>query len=192
MAKIVCSVCGSDDVQAKVWTKPNENFKITCDFIDELITEPADCWCCDCEENQKLIIIDGNESQPTIIPETLRCEECGSIEVQIQAWVDPNQNNKFISDCEDYKSSWCDGCESHVKAIPHKEFMEEVVDYWWKHLDNGEDKEVVTGLKTEDYDPANDYQAFDIVCDEIWAVKTDEEKIAIWKTITQREGGHEE
>lgn len=191
MSKIVCSVCGSDDVQAKVWTKPNENFDRTCDFIDELIAEPADCWCCNCEENQKLIISVLTEPLSTITSETMRCEECGSIKAQIQAWVDPNQNNRFISDCEDYKSSWCDGCESNVKVIPHKEFMADVVDYWWKHLDNGEDKEVITGLDTEDYDPANNYQAFDTACDEVWASKTDEQKIAIWETITQRADNNE-
>ena len=64
MSKIVCSVCGSDDVQAKVWVKLNENYETTTEFIDEMIREPADCWCCNCEENQKLIIIEEEKKQP--------------------------------------------------------------------------------------------------------------------------------
>ena len=41
MSKIVCSVCGSDDVQAKVWVKLNENYETTTEFIDEMIREPG-------------------------------------------------------------------------------------------------------------------------------------------------------
>ena len=74
MTKIVCSVCGSEDVQAKVWTKPNENFERTCDFIDELIAEPADCWCCNCEENQKLIIVEEVNNEPP--PKHYTCPAC--------------------------------------------------------------------------------------------------------------------
>lgn len=74
MIKVVCSVCGSEDVQAKVWTKPNENFERTCDFIDELIAEPADCWCCQCEENQKLTIINKDEGEPE--KKLYICPEC--------------------------------------------------------------------------------------------------------------------
>ena len=65
MSKIVCSVCGSSDVQAKVWVRLNENCETTTDFIDEMIREPADCWCCNCEENQKLIIVNEEENEPS-------------------------------------------------------------------------------------------------------------------------------
>ena len=64
--KIVCSVCGSEDVQAQVWVKLNENFRTTTEFVDEMIREEAYCWCCQCEENRKLII---QESKETISPE---------------------------------------------------------------------------------------------------------------------------
>lgn len=58
MAKIVCSVCGSNDVQTKVWAKPNENFSTTTEFLDELIEDINDCWCCNCDGHQKLICIE--------------------------------------------------------------------------------------------------------------------------------------
>lgn len=188
--KIVCSVCGSEDVQAQVWVKLNENFRTTTKSVDEMIREEAYCWCCQCQENHKLII---QEREKTISPEndTMHCDKCGSTNVQIQAWVAPNRNNEFVSDCEDYKSSWCDDCEQHVLVIPHNELMEDI-ESWWKQLDNGEDREVITGLVAENYDPANGYQAFDKACDEVWAAKTDDEKIAIWKTLIQREDDNNE
>lgn len=74
MSKIVCSVCGSSDVQAKVWVKLNENCETTTEFLDEMIREPADCWCCNCEENQKLIITDDNTPENKT-SEVLRCDE---------------------------------------------------------------------------------------------------------------------
>lgn len=179
MSKIVCSVCGSSDVQAKVWVRLNENCETTTDFIDEMIREPADCWCCNCEENQKLIITDDDAPEKET-SEDLRCEECGSTKVQIQAWVDPNQNNKFIDDCEDYKSSWCDGCESHVRAVPHGEFMEDVINHWWNET-SFEDMEIITGLKESDFDPTDGSQAFVDACEAIWCAMPETERIEIWR-----------
>lgn len=183
--KIVCSACGSEDVQAQVWVKLNECFRPTTEFVDEMIREEAYCWCCQCGENRKLII---QESEKTTSSEndTIHCNKCGSTNVQTQSWVAPNKNNELIGDCEDYKSSWCDECGRNVLVIPHSELMEDI-ELWWKQLENGEDREVITGLQTEDYDPANDCQAFDVTCDEAWSAKTNDEKIFIWKTLTQRE-----
>lgn len=92
MSKIVCSVCGSSDVQAKVWVRLNENCETTTDFIDEMIREPADCWCCNCEENQKLIIANEEENQDknnikndepdtlaSILDNSVKCEEFAEI-----------------------------------------------------------------------------------------------------------------
>lgn len=182
MTKVVCSVCGSDDVQAKVWTKPNENFERTCDFINELISEPADCWCCNCEENQQLKIVEDETSKGNP-PEILRCEECGSTNVQMQGWVDPNNGYQYIGDCEDDKSNWCDECESHVRIVPHNEFMENTVNYWWEQCD-GEDREIVSGLDDSDFSTDQQYND---ACNTIWNTKTDEEKIAIWNHIVNRE-----
>lgn len=123
------------------------------------------------------------------LKELFHCSKCGSTNIQKQAWVDPNNNNTFVN-CDD-DEGWCAACEQHLKIIPHNKLMEDI-EFWWQHLDNGEDREVITGLTSEDYDSANDYQAFDIACDEVWRVKTDDEKIAIWKTLTQRENDNNE
>ena len=78
MSKIVCAVCGSSDVQAKVWTKPNENFETTTDFLDEMIREPADCWCCNCEENLKLMIADDDNDNQSV--DTTETEESNALD----------------------------------------------------------------------------------------------------------------
>lgn len=118
------------------------------------------------------------------IKTTFHCSKCGSTSIQKQAWVDPNNNNSFIN-CDD-EEGWCSSCEQHLKIIPHSELMKDL-ESWWQHIDNGEDREVITGLVTGDYDTSNDYQAFDEACNAIWAVKTDDQKVEIWRTLTHRE-----
>jgi hypothetical protein len=49
----------------------------------------------------------------------LVCEECGSHNVETQAWVKVNENNK----CSDYLgidddgNNWCNDCQEHVPFI---------------------------------------------------------------------------
>lgn len=42
-----------------------------------------------------------------------RCKMCGSTDIQIQCWVNPN-TNEVIADCED-KECWCEMCETHQR-----------------------------------------------------------------------------
>ena len=51
--------------------------------------------------------------------EILVCEECGSTNVEITAWVDAN-TNEYVSDSDD--SEWCSECEAHNTLITLKEF----------------------------------------------------------------------
>jgi hypothetical protein len=44
--------------------------------------------------------------------EYLVCSECGSKNVQIKAWVYPNENNGYACDAED--DAWCEDCDEHV------------------------------------------------------------------------------
>lgn len=55
MATVKCSVCGSTDVQIKMWVKPNEDNEPTTEFIDEIINKKDDCWCCECGSNVTLV-----------------------------------------------------------------------------------------------------------------------------------------
>lgn len=54
------------------------------------------------------------------------CQECGSTNVEIAAWVDPNNDNEFITDQEDYKNSWCNECQNHVLVKPRGELMKNI------------------------------------------------------------------
>lgn len=42
-----------------------------------------------------------------------RCTECGSTNVQIKCWVNPN-TDEIIDDCEE-KECWCEKCEAHQR-----------------------------------------------------------------------------
>lgn len=58
MVEFICSVCGSADVEVKVWTKPNKNFENTLGgLLDVKMIEQEDCWCNDCQEHQELKIV---------------------------------------------------------------------------------------------------------------------------------------
>ena len=52
------------------------------------------------------------------IPDSLKnryvCSECGSPNVQIQAWVNAN-TNRYVSDLYDSGECWCEDCEKHTK-----------------------------------------------------------------------------
>lgn len=42
------------------------------------------------------------------------CSVCGGTNIQLQAWIDPNNNNKYIEDTED-DECWCEDCQEHTK-----------------------------------------------------------------------------
>lgn len=51
--------------------------------------------------------------------EILHCSECGSSDVEIMAWVDPN-TDKYIADVDgdmSAESCWCDNCEAHTNLV---------------------------------------------------------------------------
>jgi len=41
------------------------------------------------------------------------CTHCGSDNVQVKAWVKPNENNKFVDYVEGDELGWCDDCQLH-------------------------------------------------------------------------------
>lgn len=42
------------------------------------------------------------------------CSVCGGTNIQLQAWVDPNNNNRYIEGTED-DECWCEDCQEHTK-----------------------------------------------------------------------------
>jgi hypothetical protein len=58
MTTFKCKVCGSTDVEIRAWIKPNEdNFCSGSGYFSDIINDPENGYCCDCGENQQLIII---------------------------------------------------------------------------------------------------------------------------------------
>lgn len=98
--------------------------------------------------------------------EILVCEECGSIRIEVQAWVDAN-TEEFISDMENGNDGqWCGECESHTDFCPLDEFKQNM-QHWWDSSDY-KTLEQVTGLKETDYPSENGSQAFLDACNEWW------------------------
>ena len=49
------------------------------------------------------------------LPSKYCCSECGSTNIQIQAWVNAN-THKYISDILDNNTEcWCEDCSKHTK-----------------------------------------------------------------------------
>lgn len=42
------------------------------------------------------------------------CSICGGTNIQLQAWIDPNNNNNYIEGTED-SECWCENCQEHTK-----------------------------------------------------------------------------
>lgn len=55
------------------------------------------------------------------------CEECGSSNIQTQAWVRPNEDDAFVDYMGmDYReNNWCDECEEHPGLVTLEEWEEE-------------------------------------------------------------------
>lgn len=53
------------------------------------------------------------DNRPTI-KSKYYCSICGGTNIQLQAWIDPNNNNRYIGDTED-DECWCEDCQEHTK-----------------------------------------------------------------------------
>ena len=42
------------------------------------------------------------------------CSECGSPNIQVQAWVNAN-TNEYVDDITDNAECWCEDCDKHTK-----------------------------------------------------------------------------
>jgi hypothetical protein len=64
MDKIVCTACGSSDVELKAWVKPNENCECTHpDDLSDYLSKAEDCFCNNCGENVPLKMKDENNAE---------------------------------------------------------------------------------------------------------------------------------
>lgn len=115
-----------------------------------------------------------------------RCEECGSLEVSYRTWVDSN-TGQVAPAAPEQDDLWCDGCEEHTYQIRESELMSDTVEPWWKDGTTEEDREIITGLKRENFSVKNDRKAFRDACDMWWRGRTNDEKIRLWRQATAPE-----
>lgn len=71
-----------------------------------------------------------DEECPAKEPSVLVCQECGSREIQMMAWVDPNTLEYVSSIDADSDDQWCDACQEHVWFCSLEEFGDNL-DAWW-------------------------------------------------------------
>lgn len=108
--------------------------------------------------------------------EVLVCEDCGSTDVEIQAWINAN-TDEFISDIDD-SDRWCDECESNVDFCTQKEF-EERMESWWGNADF-KAMEQITGYRQDDFSPEDGYQEFVDACNDWWKKKNYEARREVY------------
>ena len=106
------------------------------------------------------------------------CEECGSRDIQTQAWVDPNSHRYIDETGIDRDDNWCDGCQTNTYFCSKAEFMERM-EAWWGETDFRE-MERITGFCQDDFSPEDGYQDFVDACSEWWEKMTYDEKRAVF------------
>ncbi len=117
------------------------------------------------ENNQKLLVeravslYDGKafRKEPDD-SKVLVCEECGSRQVEIQAWIDANTEMFVCDTAHDRDGKWCEECEENVDFCSLEEFKQ-IMQSWWTGNDI-RTLEGITGLKETDYLSDNGSQAF--------------------------------
>lgn len=137
------------------------------------------------ENNQKLLveravaIYDGKarRKQPED-SEILVCEECGSLQIEIQVWVDAN-TDEYLSDVDDERSGrWCSECTDNAHFCPKTEFVQKMQS-WWASIDFIT-LEHITKLREIDYPSKDGSQAFVDAANEWWNSQDYEQKRSIY------------
>ena len=96
----------------------------------------------------------------------LVCEECGSRQVETQAWIDANTEMYICDTAHDCDGKWCEECEENVDFCSLEEFKQIMQGGW-----TGNDirtLEGITGLKETDYLSNNSSQTFAGATDKWW------------------------
>lgn len=130
--------------------------------------------------NRAVTVYDGNHfrEQPED-SEVLVCEKCGSIHIEVQAWINAN-TDEFISDVENGNDGqWCNECENHTGFCSLDKFKQKM-QHWWESADD-KTLERMTGLKKTDYLPENGLQEFVDACNAWWNFLDYEDKRTIYK-----------
>lgn len=107
-----------------------------------------------------------------------RCEECGSLAVQDQVWIDSNTGETMLAP-QNRSEYYCGACQGNIYHIRESELMK-IIQQWWDaaevHI-----KEAVTGIAVAAFAPEDVRDGFDYACNKFWSRLTNEEKIEKWR-----------
>lgn len=111
------------------------------------------------------------------------CSNCGSSDVQHQAWVDTNNGNEYINDAGDMRDSgnnWCNHCEEHYCLWTHEELQEEML-YWFMRLPY-DVQEKISGHKF-----TGSYEELEAASRKYWNSLSEEQQISLWRKDNETE-----
>lgn len=68
--------------------------------------------------------------------EILVCKECGSMQLEIQAWINANTDERisYVHDDDDNDGRWCDECGEQAVFCTKAEFIQKM-QTWWSSFD---------------------------------------------------------
>ena len=118
-------------------------------------------------------------SSKTIPEDPWRCEECGSLNVDMKVWVGSNTGEQTAQDCVDRGDCWCYDCEEHTNQVQENDLID-TINYWFHNDLKPDDTEVISGLNSEDYATEEEY---DQACNNHWESLSSEKRISIWKSL---------
>lgn len=110
----------------------------------------------------------------------LVCAECGSKQVEIQAWIDANTEMFICNTAHDRDGKWCEECEENVDFCSLEEFKQKMQSWW--PLTDFRTLEGITELKKMDYPSGNGSQAFANAAEKWWDNRSYDEKRSIYNT----------
>ena len=148
------------------------------------------------ENNQKLLVeravtlYDGRafRKEPDD-SDILVCKECGSRQLEIQAWINANTDERISYVHDDNNGLWCDGkwceeCGVQVFFCTKAEFTQKMQG-WWESC-GFETKEQITGLKVCDSPPSENTQTFIDAADQWWNSRDYEHKQEIYNRYNSK------
>ena len=119
----------------------------------------------------------------------LVCKECGSRQLEIQAWINANTDERISYVHDDNNGLWCDGkwceeCGVQVFFCTKAEFTQKMQG-WWESC-GFETKEQITGLKVCDSPPSENTQTFIDAADQWWNSRDYEHKREIYNRYNSK------
>lgn len=54
------------------------------------------------------------------------CDQCGSANVEILMWVNPNTHEIGDDSIEEREGNWCKECEENVELVPEEEYEPDI------------------------------------------------------------------